>query len=114
MKNERDLIWLELQEVMRDHGIDPAHHAASRSSETQLLREAALRVVNGEFTPAELGALRDVLGEKLNAAVNQLMATGENDIVRELASLNPYYSVIQPRMIRDSQTPTEDQDPDGH
>jgi hypothetical protein len=100
-RNERAEILAEVGGVLRDHGVT-SDLATSLSAEDAVhVRSVALRIIQGDIDREELLALSEGLANEVTITVQRLMALKNTPPIRDLEERNPYYSVFQPKVIRD-------------
>jgi hypothetical protein len=104
-QEERHAIRHDLDSVFRTQ-TSPQDGPLSQLTTHELIevRNIAARIISGDVDRDELSALGDPVGSAVAEAVRRLMSLRESRQVLDLQLKNPYYSVSQPRIVRESAT----------
>jgi hypothetical protein len=100
--DEREQIRSEVEAILQEYGVTPSIASHLSPADALRLRDIARRVINGDMDREELSSLSEGLAAELSVTVQRLMALKSAGTIRELEELNPYYTIFQPVVVRDS------------
>jgi hypothetical protein len=101
--DERDVIRAEVESALRNYGVPQSEELVTLTGDELIrVRAIASRIVHGDVDKDELSNLTESVRGAVAAAVQRLMELRSSSRVQELQTINPYYSVSQPRVIHDN------------